>query len=79
LLGRFLHVLQRGRAGAFFTKFCRNLRAASGSLSIIAAASSLSENAIQDVPPTSVTNISAADKERGMWCLFIHSTTGLSA
>ena len=38
----------------------RSLRAASGSFSIIAAASSLSENAIRRRPPTSTTSTNAA-------------------
>jgi len=60
-------------------RFCRSLRAASGSFSIIAAASSLNENATQDELPTSTASASAAAAGRGTRIALSHSTAGLSA
>ncbi len=57
----------------------RNWRAASGSFSIIALASSLSEKAIQEKAPITIASTSAAPTLRGTRQACSPSTSGCSA
>ena len=56
----------------------RSWRAASGNFSIMAVASSLSETAIQETPPTTIASTSAAPTLRGTRQACRPSTSGCS-